>query len=775
VRIAAAEKVLRWSAAVLLPLLAMLASDAFQLAMGNVAPFLPFFPVLLIVALWGGRAPGLLGLVISAAAITSYWVTNPQADWVLQRREHLVALAGFLVAGALLVELAHRARTAQQRADLLAESRRTDLENRHAAESARVESETRLGLALQAAEMGTWEYDSATERTIASRRTLQIFGLEAGENSLDGLFRNVYPDDRAAVDTAVQTALKGGAAFDTEFRIQALGQLRWVRAKALRIESAGGPRKLVGVAEDITERQSSLEEIERGREELQIMLDLLPVGVAIAHDPSAENITMNPSLRKALRLDRIHNASYSGPERDKLPYRCFRNGVEVGGSELPMQIAARTGTDVRDMEVDVVFQDGEVRSFLISAAPLFDFSGRVRGAVGTHVDVTALKDAQQSLEAIDRQKDEFLATLAHELRNPMAPIRYAVAMLRSDAPKAVIDQVRETIDRQSAHMARLLDDLLDMSRLTRNVIQLQRGTLDLREVVHEAIEDCRPAIEGANLQLQVVMPTEPAWVDGDRARLFQVVSNLLSNAAKYTDAPGSVTVELESIDGTARIKVRDTGIGFDPVMAPKLFRLFSQLHPELQAAKGGLGIGLAVVKRLVELHDGEIHATSAGIGRGAEFVVELPTTMQPSSVVRRSAAAPMLGEEHRVLVVDDNVDAAEALAMFLKLHGCVVEVAHEGEGALKIAAEFHPTVVLLDLGLPGMHGRDVGRALRQQMTERQLRLIALTGWGRPEDRRGTIAAGFDAHLVKPVDPEELLSLLVEHPTTGAATASAGSP
>ena len=504
-----AEHLLRWTAALTLPLLALLASDVLQRVTGNVAPFLPFFPVVLVVALWAGRVLGYVALGISAAALLVFWMSNPAADWALHARAYLVALAGFVGTAALLVELAYRFRASRKRAERLAEARRIDLENRRTAESARIESETRLGLALQAAEMGAWEYDSASDSAMASRRTLQIFGLEGEVTSLDGLFRNVFVDDRVAIDAAIQAALRDATAFDRDFRVHVYGRLRWVRVKAMRIAGVDGPSKLVGVAEDITERQSTLEEMERGREELQTTLDLLPIGVAIAHDPDAEIITVNPSLRRALRLDRIHNASYTGPERDRLPYRILLDGVEITGGDLPMQIAARTGKDVRDLEVDLVFQDGEVRSFLISAAPLFDFSGGVRGAVGTHVDITALKEAQRSLEAADRQKDEFLATLAHELRNPMAPIRYAAATLRADAAHSVIEQARETIERQAAQMARLLDDLLDMSRLTRNIIQLQRQTLDLRSVARDAIEDGRPSIEGANLQLKVVMPQEP--------------------------------------------------------------------------------------------------------------------------------------------------------------------------------------------------------------------------------------------------------------------------
>ena len=366
-------------------------------------------------------------------------------------------------------------------------------------------SETRLQLALAAGSMATWELDVSTGTFIASDRLRALFGIEGDMPQTGGLISRVHPEDAGRLYSEVDRSAHGEGGLNSEFRILIGGAVRWLRTSALILNTPTGTR-LVGLCEDITAQKQAMDELVRGREELQTMIDLLPVGIAVSHDSSATRITASPVLRKLLRLSPDQNASVTGPGYAGLPYRCLRGGQEVPGDQLPMQVASRTGVPLRDYEFDVVFPDGTVTNLMVSAAPLFDAQGTVRGAVGSHVDVTALKNAHRKLELADRQKDEFLATLAHELRNPIAPIRYSAALLQPGITPARLEQTREIIDRQTTHMARLLDDLLDMSRVTRNVIELKRVVRDLREIVHEAIEAARPGIDAAQQHLAVALP-----------------------------------------------------------------------------------------------------------------------------------------------------------------------------------------------------------------------------------------------------------------------------
>jgi PAS domain S-box-containing protein len=736
----------------------------------NVAPFLPYFPAVMAAALYGGRGPGYLTTGLGALACAALWLRAPAEPWHALPASHWIALLSFGIAGALVVELARHTRALTRRAQDLRDAQQADLDRRISTEAALRESETRLDMALQAAAMGTWEFDLDRRVALASPRVREILGADRSEAPGQFWFERIHPEDRARVEAEFGAAVRGESHYDTEFRVVVAGVVRWVRASAL-VSDGSRPRRMVGLAEDVTARKASMEEMKRGREELQTMLDLLPVGVAISHDAKADRITVSPNLRRMLRLAPEQNASCTGPGHEDIPYRCLRAGHEVDGADLPMQIASRTGRDVRDDEIDLLFADGETRSLIISAAPLFDVHGQVRGAIGTHVDVTALKRAQRSLEAADRQKDEFLATLAHELRNPMAPIRYATAMLHPDVPAPQLAQARQTIERQSAQMARLLDDLLDMSRITRNAIELRPELRDLRELAKEASDAARPAIEPADHRLAVSLPMQPVWVDGDPTRLLQVIGNLLGNAAKYTPPGGRLELALEAGPGEATLRIKDNGIGLAPDMMPRLFELFSQVHPSMKAAKGGLGIGLAVVKRLVELHGGRIRAESAGLGRGAEFIVSLP--LAAAREPARSATAPAgdavalrtIPSRQHVLVVDDNVDAADSLAILLRTQGLDVDVAHDGPGALAKAEAHHPEVVVLDVGLPGMDGHEIAREIRRRHWGHHPRIIAVTGWGQAEDRRRTREAGFDLHLVKPVDPDHLLEI-VTHARAG---------
>jgi signal transduction histidine kinase len=373
--------------------------------------------------------------------------------------------------------------------------------------------------------------------------------------------------------------------------------------------------------------------------------------------------------------------------------------------------------------------------------------------------------AEQALVEADRRKDEFLATLAHELRNPLAPIRTAMHVLArvpGDSPEA--PRLRAMMERQLEQLVKLIDELLDVSRIATGKVLLQRERVDLRRVMDTALEASRPLVESAGLELHVDGPDAPAWVVGDPFRLAQVVSNLINNSAKYTPHGGRVDVVLDTAPGEAVVRVTDNGVGIPRDMLDRVFDMFTQVDRTLDRAQGGLGIGLSLVRRLVDLHGGSVIADSAGLDRGSTFTVRLPTVDAPDTDAGHDAAHDAVAARRRVrvLVVDDNVDAADALAMQLEHSGHYTRTAYTGAAALQAAEEFDPEVVLCDIGMPGMDGHAVATRLRADRRHGSTVLVALTGWGSEEDRRRTRRTGFDFHLVKPVSGQavdEILSRL----------------
>ncbi|HEX4131403.1 MAG TPA: response regulator [Pirellulales bacterium] len=389
---------------------------------------------------------------------------------------------------------------------------------------------------------------------------------------------------------------------------------------------------------------------------------------------------------------------------------------------------------------------------------------------------TALENARlyQDIQENDRRKNEFLAMLAHELRNPLAPIRNAVELLRvSQLDPADVTYVRDVVERQVQQLVRLVDDLLDISRITRGKITLQKQTVDLVEIVDRAVEMSRPLIESRRHTLHYEGSHERLLVDGDPIRLTQVVSNLLNNAAKYTPDGGDIYVSLQAEGDRLAIRVRDTGIGIPPQMLGHVFELFTQVDRSLDRSQGGLGVGLTLVRRLVDMHQGTVSVHSAGPNQGSEFVVTLPAL--PCQVPLPQEAVPSLAVEpsradqrKRVLVVDDNADAAMSLSMLLRMRGHATEVYYDGPSALEHAEAFRPDLVLLDIGLPGMDGYEVARCMRQSEVLRQTTLAALTGYGRAEDQELSHEAGFDHHLVKPIQLKQLDELLAQLDVSASA-------
>jgi signal transduction histidine kinase/ActR/RegA family two-component response regulator len=418
-------------------------------------------------------------------------------------------------------------------------------------------------------------------------------------------------------------------------------------------------------------------------------------------------------------------------------------------------------------EIVVQRQDGTQLVVLAHAIPLFDDAGALTGAVNVVVDITGrkrterqLQERERELAETSRRKDEFLATLAHELRNPLAPIRNSLHLLRlAAAGNGGPTQVHEMLERQVGNLVRLVDDLMDVSRITRDLIELRREPVELAGALNAAVETAKPMIEAGEHELTVVLPSEPLILEADPVRLTQIIANLLNNAAKYSEPGGRIRLEGRREGTRAVVSVRDTGMGIPSELLPNVFDLFTQLDRTYSRKHGGLGIGLTLVKRLVEMHGGQVEAHSEGPGRGSEFVVRLPLAiMAPTARAWPTATAASVAQR-RILVVDDNRDAAESLGLLLKFQGADVHVVHDGPAALAALTMYRPSIVLLDIGMPGMDGYELARRMRQRLNGDDVTLIALTGWGQKEDQRLSKEAGIDHHLIKPVDCDMLVDML----------------
>ena len=506
---------------------------------------------------------------------------------------------------------------------------------------------------------------------------------------------------------------------------------------------------------------------------------------ALATRAAADNARMAEESAARMRL--IADAmpaliAYIGPDR---LYR-FANRMHEKWFDMPQaRIAGHHVREVLGAELYELMEprleralDGEhvffeqempfaagVREISAHYIPDMDVDGRVRGCFALIEDVSARKRAERAMRELDRRKDDFLAMLAHELRNPLTPIRNVAHILARGNPSAeTVRRSSELLERQATHLTHLVDDLLDVARITRGRISLRRESLDLANVLETALESAKPLLEFRAQKVIVARPDEALLIEADRVRLCQVLVNLLTNAIKYSPVGASIHVGLEGSAREVTLVVRDPGVGIDPQMLPQIFELYLQGDETLDRAYSGLGIGLAVVKQLVEMHGGRVDAHSEGLGKGSEFRVRLPRlAARVDSPAEAGGHPPRVPQRRRVLVVEDSVDAAESLRQLLRLDGHEVEVAHDGPAALSKLDEFSAEVVLLDIGLPRMDGFMVAHAIRARFANApsRPRLLALTGHGREQDRVSALRSGFDGHLTKPVEPATLLRLVSE--------------
>ena len=438
------------------------------------------------------------------------------------------------------------------------------------------------------------------------------------------------------------------------------------------------------------------------------------------------------------------------------------NGTAIPHDDCWMARALRAEQEFNGHEIVIERPDGQRRTVLAHANPIRDGSGKVLGAVNVLVDITDRKQAEAALRIADRSKNEFLAILAHELRNPLAPIRNAVHILNREGALAPESHwALSAIDRQVRQMARLIDDLVDVARITSDRLELRKERVDLGAALRSAIETSGTLLKAGGQEFTVVLPDAPIRLDADLVRLAQAVSNLLNHAAKYTERGGYIWLTAERDGDAAVITVRDTGVGIPAAVLPHVFEMFTQGEQARARTLGGLGIGLTLVKRLVEMHGGTVHAESGGQDKGSTFVIRVPALAEaaPGEHAEPDRPMPMNPPPLRMLIVDDNRDAADSLAMLLRTTGSEIRTAYDGLEALQVASEFRPEVVLLDIGLPKIDGHEVAQRLRHEAWGRRVCLIAVTGWSDESDRARSRAAGFDHHLVKPLDTAHLAQLL----------------
>jgi PAS domain S-box-containing protein len=597
-------------------------------------------------------------------------------------------------------------------------------------------------------------YHMSADWRVMRQITGREFIADTDEPIANWMEKYIHPEDRLTVKTAFDAAIRDRRVFDLEHRvIRADGTSGWTHSRAVpMLDEQGRITEWVGMASDITDRKHAAEVLAQQRRLYEAILTNTP-DLAYVWDLEHRFIYANEGL---LRM-------WGRTWEEAIGKTCLELGYEPWHAAMHDREIEQVKSTKLPVRGEVPFTGTfgrRIYDYLL--VPVIGSNGEVEAVAGTTRDVTDYKQLESSLVNADRRKDEFLATLAHELRNPLAPIRNAVHLLKMrDSRDETVRHARDLIDRQLQHLMRLVDDLLEVSRITLGQVNLRRARMELGPLLRDAVEAIAPAAAARRHRLRAAIPDDAIHVDGDTTRLTQIFQNLLDNAVKYTPEGGELTLRVVPRAKQVEVIVADNGIGIPPEVQARIFDLFTRVHPSDRIKSSGLGIGLALARQLVRLHDGHLEVRSAGAGSGSEFVVTLPLCEHTPSAVPEAATAdaPTSTRARRVLVVDDNRDAAESLAMILSMDGSDVAVAFSGPQALERIPYFRPTVVLLDIGMPGMDGYEVAQRIRAEPAHRELVLVALTGWGQAEDKERAMNVGFDHHLTKPVDPAELEGVL----------------
>ncbi|MHA3772575.1 PAS domain-containing protein [Verrucomicrobiota bacterium sgz303538] len=639
-----------------------------------------------------------------------------------------------------------------------------DITDRKHAEEALRQSEERLDLAMRGAALGMWDWNIRTGEVIYNRRWAEMIGYELEEirPHFSEWETRVHPEDRAHVLAAIDAHARGLTPFfAVEHRLRAKdGSWKWIltSGKSFDPDAEGRPQRAAGIHLDITDRKNAEAASQAADRKLARILESMDEACC-ALDANWRFTFINPRCQALF-----------GWREDKVIGRTL---WEV----LPQIIGTEVGDSYRKaMAERIPFRYEALSSIMHRWLQVRSFPAADGGLSIFILDVHERKLAEEVLRETDRRKDEFIAMLGHELRNPLAAIRHALGLCNTDESPEVFHWAKAVVDRQSTHLARLVDDLLDVSRITQGKVELRKQRLDVAAVLDQTLEEMRPLIAEQHHELTVSYEHDVLWIDGDAARLGQIFSNLLNNAAKYTPPGGHIWLEAsrEPLSGDIQkqevvISVCDNGAGIAPGKLPQMFELFVQGERSLARSEGGLGLGLTIVKNITEMHGGYVSAQSEGLGQGSTFTVHLPVASAPapapaSATVSRTPSSPHRSIPHRVLVVDDMTDTAQCLAKLLRRQGHTVEVAHDGPQACEQAHTFAPEVVLLDIGMPGMDGYEVARHLRHDQACADSFIVALTGYGQEEDRRRALDAGFNEHLVKPVNIERIQQLVEKAPS-----------
>lgn len=622
--------------------------------------------------------------------------------------------------------------------------------------------ETRLDLAMKASSLGIFDWDILSNQIFWSPQTYEIHDVapDTFKPSYDA-WATLPPKHELIVieKTIKDTFQRRERYYRSRYHIRTrTGEIRWIESLGEVIyDDQGQPVRLIGTAQDCSERIRAQEQIARDRRRLELALEAgelgfwdwniatgeVQFGGEWAHMLGYELNEIEPHVRAWERL--VHPEDMPAIQ---IALQRHMDG-EAPVYETEHRLQHKNGSWIWVLDRGRIIERDE--------------HGAATRAIGIHANITIQRAIREQLREADRRKDEFLATLAHELRNPLAPIRTGLAIMKRDPASPTAAQAREIMERQLSHMVRLIDDLLDVSRITLGRLQLKKENVALHTIIEIALEASRPAIEAGHHSLEISLPEQEIVMYADSTRLSQTISNLLNNAAKYTPEHGHIELKARLLSTGIEISVTDNGLGIPPEMTNQVFQLFGQINRTLDRSQGGLGIGLALVRNLVELHGGSVTAASEGPGRGSTFTISLP-----SSLITSTSLPAHLPSEHvaqgptkRVLIVDDNVDAAQSLSMLAELLGHSTEVAYTGPEALEKLPAFKPDIIFLDIGLPGMSGFEVAQAIKKVHPQPPPFIVALTGWGTEETKQKARESGFDEHLTKPVEIATVERLLTE--------------
>lgn len=784
---------IRYGIAVLAALTGLLLRSLLNPLLGADVPFIILFPAVAVSALYGGFGAGILTTAIGGFGV-AFLFMPPNFEFDVAQPKDIAQLGIFLAMGGFISwAVSDRHRIQNRLRDVKAESERLTRQSVEAL----LESEKKSRLAQKYSGLGIWEWDFKTNQVEWSEGVYRLLGLEAGKipAKVENWENFVVPEDLEPARAKIKTIISDGQPeFYDEFRIKRAsdGAVRWIASQGQIIRNGENKAvRLLGVNYDITERKQTELQIKNLNQELNIRInelqaifDIAPVGIAVAHDASCDVITANPALAAMVGVASGENVSTN---RRQLPYKHLQNGRELAPHELPMQRAVAERRAVLNEEIDILRADGSLVTIYGYAAPVFDDAGNVVSCVAAQIDISERKKnelereqklgAEQNLrleaEEANRLKDEFLATVSHELRTPLNSTIGWIKILRDEAlPEEAKTRALEAIERGTWAQSQLIEDLLDVSRIISGKLQLQTQPVSLVSIINSALETVRPAAKAKDIEIEARLNQQIGLISGDPDRLQQVVWNLLSNAIKFTPRGGKVEIILQPCETQAEIIVRDNGRGIRADFLPFVFDRFRQADGSITRKFTGLGLGLAIVRHLVELHGGTVSVESPGEGAGATFSVKLPSVpmldfaMPPddSKIENREAPVYPRLNDLRILVVDDEPDTREVLKLFFEQCQAKVEIAASAREGFEKVKDWLPQIIISDIGMPDEDGYAFMRKVRLWEKEtgsaNQIQSVALTAYARREDKLQALVSGFQRHVAKPVEPAALAKLVV---------------